>query len=1039
VLQIAPDGRADFLRFARGDPFAAIGASITADQPSPTSVPRHNLPLQLTALIGRDEAIAAVIKRLRPAGPSRARLLTLTGPGGTGKTRLALQVATQLQDEFAEGAFFVSLAPIPDPALVPLTIAHVLGVSVPAEQDPLERLHDHLQGKEVLLVLDNFEHLLNAAPALAALLASAPGLSLLVTSREVLRLSGEQEFAVPPLQVPDLGQLPDVAALSRVAAVALFVQRARAAQPGFQLTEMTAPAIAEICVRLDGLPLAIELAAARSKVLPPAALLARLNSRLGLLTGGARDLPARQQTLRAAIDWSHQLLAPGEQTLFARLAVFAGGWTLEAAEQVCNAGADLPLAVLDGLQALLAHNLLRQDEGRAGTPRFGMLETIGEYARERLEASGEAEAIRRQHAVYFLAVAEAGMPTVWHRPAPGQFDRIAPEHDNLRAATAWAQSAGGDAELGQRLAVAMVFSGGFVGQGKVEPPEWTGAPLTLLSAGPLSYVPRERTLVVACPVLFPNGVTNPWNTLRYTHQRGNNLLWEGLAYYGIFTGREIPWLAQSLVYTRPDFTELTIRLNPLARWSDGQPVTTEDVIFSFQGQLVYDNLQYHTDFLTFVQAFKAIDDQTVVLTFKLPAPRFKFEVLTLKFDTGIPIVPAHALSQPADVIHFTGGLDLPHSGPYSLVEWVAGRKIYDLRPDWWAVRAGLLREPAVKRVAMLDVSNVSEDTFAQQMASNEFDVSMDMSQMLIARLLEQNPKITSHTGRRPPYGYRDWWPQSLWVNHQVAPYDDARVRRALSLAIDRRKIDQLLFAGAGFATVYPFPLYPGLQKFVNSAEVQALAAQYAPGKYDVAESGRLLAAAGFVKNSSGFWARNGQTLNATVHGADAIQVNMAQILVEMFRQAGFNSFAYFGQDSYYRGVTGGPGLFLFGHGASLTDPYAAFELYHSRHSQRVSTPDDIFFSRYQNPAYDQIVDAMATLSPDDPKFHALAVRALEIYWRDVLDIPVAQALHSIPYNQTYWTNWPTHDNPAMGANGAFWAQTGMLVITGLRPAPQAGP
>ena len=1013
--------------------YQLVVAGLPADFPPLRTLDtlRHNLPIQLTTFIGRERDLAAVKLLL-----ASTRLLTLTGVGGTGKTRLALQVATELLGEFGDGVFFVNLAPIPNPDLVALTIAQTLAVSVLSEQLLLERLKDHLRDKHMLLVLDNFEHLLEAAPQLTTLLAVAPGLTLLVTSRVVLHLSGEQELPVPPLAVPDLQQLPGVETLSQVAAVALFIQRAQAAQPDFQMTETTAPAVAEICVRLDGLPLAIELAAARSKVLQPAALLARLSSRLGLLTGGARDLPARQQTLRSTIEWSYRLLAAEEQVLFVRLGVFAGGWTLEAAEPVCNAAGDLPFDMLDGLQALLDHSLLTREVWSEGTPRFSMLETIGEYARERLEASGEAQAIRRQHAAYFLALAEAGVPpTGWQFPEPARLDQIAMEHDNLRAAMTWAQSAVGDPELGLRLATAMVFSGWDPGRISAGSLMLTPTPPVPLSAGPLSEVPRNRTVVVAWPLWSHDGVTNPWNSLRYTHGEGNNLLWEGLAYYGIFAGKEIPWLAQSLVYTKPDFTELTIQLNPLARWSDGQPVSAQDVVFTFQGQLDNDLLPYHFDFQKVVQAFKALDDQTIVLTFKVPAPRFKFEVLTLKFDTGMPIVPAHVLRQQADVNAYAGGLDLPHSGPYNLIEWNADRKIYDLRPDWWAVGAGLIAEPAVKRVTIVDVRNASQDTLVQGMMNNDFDTSLDLSHTLMANVLEQNPKITTHTGEQPPYGYLDWWPLSLWVNTQLAPYDDARVRRAFSLAIDRRKLDQLLFAGAAFATVFPFPLYPALQKFVDSPDVKALEAKYAPGKCNLAESARLMTAAGFVKNSDGLWARAGQTLNATVYGQFLNHADIAQILVEMFRQAGFDSSAYFGFDSYAKVIHGSPGLYLYGHSASVTDPYATFELYHSRHSQTPpSSTGDQYFSRYRNPAYDQIVDSMAVLSPEDPKFHTLAVQALEIYWRDVIDIPVAQGLHRIPYNQTYWTNWPTQDNLAMGTNGAFWAHTGMLVITSLRPA-----
>ena len=467
VLQVPSDDRPAFLRFARGDPFAAPAASTTASQtdqpPEAHEAPRHNLPLQLTSLLGREQTVAAITERLRSAGPSRVRLLSLTGPGGTGKTRLALQVATKLLDEFADGVFFVNLAPLSDPALVALAIAQTIGLRVPSAQVALERLKDHLRQKHLLLLLDNFEQVLDAASQLAELLSAATNTQILVTSRVVLRLSGEQEFPVPPLAVPDLQHLPGWEALTQFAGVALFVQRAQAAQPAFHVTQATAPAVAEICVRLDGLPLAIELAAARTKLLPPVALLARLSSRLGLLTGGARDLPARQQTLRNTIDWSYRLLTAQEQVLFARLAVFVGGWTLQAVMAVCNAATDPNVNIMDGLQALVDHNLVQQAAGNEDEPRFTMLETIREYALERLEVSGEAETMRRQHAAYVLAVLEPGVPVGATRPQQAWLDQMEKELDNLRAALTWSQSAVGGAELMLRLALARNALGGSPG------------------------------------------------------------------------------------------------------------------------------------------------------------------------------------------------------------------------------------------------------------------------------------------------------------------------------------------------------------------------------------------------------------------------------------------------------------------------------------------------------------------------------------------------------------------------------------------------
>ena len=387
---------------------------------------------------------------------AEVRLLTLTGAGGVGKTRLALAVAEDLLGAFDDGAFFVDLAPIVDPALVPSAIAGVLDVGEPAQKSLLESLVDHLRGLSVLLVLDNFEQVLPAAPLVAELLSACPRLKVLATSRAALRLSHEHEFPVPTLALPDPKHLPNLEALSQYEAVTLFIQRARAARPDFAVTNASAPAVAELCARLDGLPLAIELAAARVKLLSPQALLARLvgthgRAPLQLLTGGAQDLPARQQTLRDTIAWSYNLLEPDECVLFARLAVFVGGCGLDAAEAVCDIDGDLSLDVLDGLALLVGQSLLRQTEGPEGEPRFAMLETIREYAAERLDVSGDAETVRRRHARYYLSLAQQAAPELLGPRQGAWLERLEREHDNLRAALGWAIERD-EAELGLQLA-----------------------------------------------------------------------------------------------------------------------------------------------------------------------------------------------------------------------------------------------------------------------------------------------------------------------------------------------------------------------------------------------------------------------------------------------------------------------------------------------------------------------------------------------------------------------------------------------------------
>jgi predicted ATPase len=396
---------------------------------------RNNLPLQPTALVGREKEVSEVCDFMRG---DEIRLLTLSGPGGTGKTRLSLQAAADLLDDFPDGTFFVPLATLTEAELFLSAVAETLGVRETGEQALFESLEDYLSERRLLLVLDNFEQVLGAAPTVTELLAGAPGLKVLATSRAPLGLYGEHEFPVPPLTLPDLKRPTSLERLTQYEAVGLFLERARAVKPDFSITNESAPAVAEICVRLDGLPLAIELAAARIKMLPPKAMLQRLSSRLKLLTGGARDLPERQRTLRGAIEWSHALLDEGEQVLFARLAVFSGGRTLEAIEAICDAKGDLPVDTFDGVSSLLDKSLIRQEEGPNGEARFAMLETVHEFAREKLQESAEAGEIKRTHAQYFLTLAGEAYPKLKGANQLEWLDRLEVEHDNMRAALSWA-------------------------------------------------------------------------------------------------------------------------------------------------------------------------------------------------------------------------------------------------------------------------------------------------------------------------------------------------------------------------------------------------------------------------------------------------------------------------------------------------------------------------------------------------------------------------------------------------------------------------
>jgi predicted ATPase/class 3 adenylate cyclase len=408
-----------------------------------------NLPMDLTSFVGRDRELEE-IERLLDSN----RLVTLTGPGGSGKTRLSLRAASEMLDRFPDGVFFVDLAPITEPHLVASAIASALRTGEQGPRSVIETLQIELRHRTALLVLDNFEQVIEAASTVATLLSAAPGVRFLVTSRGPLRIRGEQEFPVPPLALPDPAQLPSGDDLTRSEAVALFVERAAAIDPHFALTQENAPAVAEICRRLDGLPLAIELAASRLRLLSPTAMLERLDQALPLLVGGARDVPDRQRTLRGAIAWSYDLLAPAVASLFRRLCVFAGGFTISAVEAVCDPGGELGLDTMNGLEALVDTALVRARPAMGGDERFDTLQTVREYGLERLVEHDEAAVARERHAEYFLALAEAAEPGF---RGPDLYDRMGGtqlEHDNLRAALTWALETD-RGEIALRLASAL--------------------------------------------------------------------------------------------------------------------------------------------------------------------------------------------------------------------------------------------------------------------------------------------------------------------------------------------------------------------------------------------------------------------------------------------------------------------------------------------------------------------------------------------------------------------------------------------------------
>ena len=425
--------------------------------PAPAEKHDHptNVPIPRNPLIGREQELFFAKELLLRQDVG---LVTLIGPGGTGKSRLGLQIALDMRDDFEDGVYLVRLTPVRDPDLVVSTIADTLGIRETIDVSSLlGKLKDYLRDKQMLLLLDNFEQVLDAAPKIVELMETCPTLRLLVTSRAALRVRGEKELFVPPLAVPLSHGYFDLQNVSQYTAVELFIQRAKSVKPDFAATDENAPAIAEICHRLDGLPLAIELAAARIKMMTPGELLSRLERRFDILRGGVRELPERQQTLRGAIDWSYELLGESTKKLFQRLSVFVGGWTLDAAEVVCNVDNDLGFDIMDEMETLFDNSLVSQMQVGDGQTRFTMLETIREYAHERLLQSNEIDQIRHQHALYFLEFARKVEPLVRSRERVKYTRKMRQEFGNIRAILEWNCSTGKSVEIGQRLAITLAW------------------------------------------------------------------------------------------------------------------------------------------------------------------------------------------------------------------------------------------------------------------------------------------------------------------------------------------------------------------------------------------------------------------------------------------------------------------------------------------------------------------------------------------------------------------------------------------------------
>jgi len=519
------------------------------------------------------------------------------------------------------------------------------------------------------------------------------------------------------------------------------------------------------------------------------------------------------------------------------------------------------------------------------------------------------------------------------------------------------------------------------------------------------------------------GIGNPY-AAGFNHQHGNSAMLEPLFFYSAFAAEpNIPWLAESYEYGDGD-KEVTIKIRNGVTWSDGAPFTARDVAFTINMLKSNDLLSYGADMKLWVSEATAVDDATVKLVFTKAAPRFVYDFLSSKFDTGIFYVPEHIFKDVEDVagfLFYDPAKNWPLvTGPYKIVDWTPQQELMDLRPDWWAAASGFAPLPAIERIVV--VPRTDDTGMAQGIISNELDSTLDLRPPLMKTVIDQNEKVITHSGRDKPYGYTDWWPNSLWFNCEAEPWNDAEVRRAVNHAINRDQIVEIGYEGAGSGTLLPFPEFPSLQKYFDAAK--PLLDKYPVAAYDLAKVDEIMTAKGFTKDGEGLWDKGGTRPEATIYGFD-IFADYGPVLAEQLRAAGFDASFQAPPDSYDRMATGTGNLFLFGHGGAIADVFPTLDSFHSRH-YRPTGEGGSTISRWKNEDYDKIIDEMALFPVGDDKAMPLYLQALEIYLRELPDIPVVQWLHRIPYNTTYWGNWPTADNAYV--NGAFWHKTFPLML-----------
>jgi len=552
----------------------------------------------------------------------------------------------------------------------------------------------------------------------------------------------------------------------------------------------------------------------------------------------------------------------------------------------------------------------------------------------------------------------------------------------------------------------------------------------------LADVPRAKTLILVgvggeSPDQFTDvDQVNPLSGIGANLSRsGFQLVYEPLAMYNVLTGTEQPWLAESYKYNA-DFTELAVKLRAGIAWNDGKPFTSADVQYTIHALRDDDGtLASAGEMKKWVKEVAVADDLNFTFKLNAPNPRFMFSFFTNHDDIGLFIVPKHIFE--GQDLHTFKNFDLAKglpvsTGPYKLVASSAQQKVWDLDPNWWAAKSGFKTIPVPQRLIFLPTFD--ESKMSQLLISNEADISLNISPATMPTLFAQNPKIITHSGQTTPYGYVDWWPSGLGFNCEKDPWTNPDVRWAISYAIDRDQLVQFGYRGAGQPTVLPYPYYPPLQAYIDAAK--DLLVKYPTNTFSLDKTSELLTKSGYAKGGDGFWAKDGKKLSIVIT-TFSVFADIAPLVVTQLQNAGIDASFQMPTTFITDLQTGTAEAFIFGHGGSVRDPYATMELYHSKWYRPTGTAANQFY-RWRNTEYDAIVDKMANIGEGDLQVTDLFLKGTEIWLKELPDVPLLQFYHRIPMNETYWTNWPTKDNPYI--NGAFWHRTALLIVQGIKAA-----